>query len=344
MLTPLSTSAPAFQNCCPENRADLRFSTFTRFSSRLRSGDAGVEVDAESFRDERDMDGGNMDSDGLSGVGGVTKNGALYARFGPVGESMLMLRLITGGGLYEGLAEGFAGDGSGVSRPFTHRPPPTRLSDAEPSSVESFEDWRRMPEAHAEGRGRLSCEPQAMALAVRGPHMLTETLDVLALGLCAGEEVGVRRGEGRGKSWSSSSSLIGAEIFSGSRQKFKEGLTRRAGEGRSWSSDSGSVSASCCWMSSSVTRGAWSSLLRSTAKNAVSIELRPPSKLALRRLRCALFVNFSVHSSPSFTQSSRVGMQLVQHDRNGTVATSGRGEVGSTGIDSSRGLFSLCSL
>jgi len=209
---------------------------------------------------------------------------------------------------------------SGVNSPFPRRP---FLASDRPRPPSSDPD-----------RERLSREPEALMLNV----------DVDALGLGAGEfstlAAGDRRGEGRGNSWSSSSSSMG-DAFGGKWSPL--GLSTEE-------VDEEDVSRSCSIRMLSASANSWDLRLLSTSSTVREKELRKrepafspwhdgvtmansdnelpaegdlavaSSRLALRRLR-APRENFSCHCSPSLRDSSVMWTQSGQHARRGTVSS-----------------------
>lgn len=201
-----------------------------------------------------------------------------------------------------GTNAGIEGDESGVNRP-PYRLFPTRESESSQLDMEAL----------AELMARLSRDEVA-------PRQYE---DVFGLG--TGEEVGVRRGDGSGKSWSSSSSSSIGETLGVS-------LEERVGASSLPSGESGD---SCFWPFDSCECRLLST--SSTLSPKVAEKVEPTSgegpsnpiesKLALLFLLAAL-ENFSRHSMPSFRHSSVTCTQFSQQERRGMVMTSVRGDVG----------------
>jgi hypothetical protein len=155
-----------------------------------------------------------------------------------------------------------------------------------------------------------------------GPEAKWE-VDALGLGmgdpvaLWAGDPLGVRRGEGRGNNWSSSSSMMADETSSG-----KEGLVL---DGEESLNSPISLDLRRLSTSSTLIEEAAPSLTTETSSGPCwegdTVNPQSESALELRRLR-APRENFSTQASPSFRHSSVMETQSEQQERRGTV---GRG-------------------
>jgi hypothetical protein len=196
-----------------------------------------------------------------------------------------------------GTRGGIEGDASGVSMPFSHRVFLTR--DAESSLL-------------ATELGRLSRDEDA-------PR---QKVDVFGLG--NGDEVGVRRGDGSGNSWSSSSSAIGETLGVSFEDRGSSSLLSLETDD---SISCSLTSCECRLLSTSSTLSPSFAEKLELASEGVMPTNPVESKLELRLLLAAL-ENFSCHSTPSFKLSSVICKQFSQQERRGMVTTSARGDIG----------------
>lgn len=222
------------------------------------------------------------------------RNGDVGTGIGGIGEGFWNMRCSRWrlGGTYVGIE----GDGSGVNMPLSYRTLSTRVSES--------------PELDTELE-RLSREE----LAPR------QEVDVFGLG--TGDEVGVRRGDGSGNSWSSSSSSIGETLgvsFDDRGSASSLFSLEPDASLTSWNS------CECRLLSTSSTLNpSFAEKLETTSDGMMPAN--PESRLLLL-LRLADLENFSRHSTPTFRLSSVICTQFSQQDLSGTVMTSVRGGIG----------------
>jgi len=149
-----------------------------------------------------------------------------------------------------------------------------------------------------------------------------QKVDVCGLG--TGDEEGVRRGDGSGNSWSSSSSSIGETLGVSFEDRRPSSLLSLETD----DSISCSVNSRECRLLST----------SSTLSPRLAEKLEPTSKVAIpanpdeSRLELLFLLaareNFSRHSMPSFRLSSVMCTQFSQQERRGIFTTSARGDIG----------------